>query len=115
MEREKLKIIYEELDGKPLSYQYLEKSEAIRIKKLLKIIPELKEWTSIQRIAKHIGGKRISTTQTIYKLAGAKKILLDDKAIAEAPIVLIRKESYTQRNNLKREKYLRPPILIKSP
>ena len=104
MATNKLKIIYMEEDGKPLSYQYLEKSEALRIKKLLKIIPSLKTWMPIQRIAKHIRGKRISTTQAVFKLAGAKKIMLDDKTIAEAPIILIRKESYNHRNNPQRKK-----------
>lgn len=115
MAKEKLKIIYAEKDGKPLSYLFPEKSEVIRIKKLLRIIPELKEWTSIQRIIKKIGGKRISTTHTIYKLAGAKKLTCDEKTIAKHPILQIRKESYNQRNNLTKTKYLRSPILIKTP
>lgn len=115
MEREKLKIIYAEKDGKPTSYQYLERSESERIKKILEIIPNLKSWTQPQIISNHIGEKRIATTQAIYKLAGAKKLIIDGRIIAEHPIILLRKERYNPKNNLQEKKYLRPPIHIKCP
>lgn len=114
MELEKITIVFAEMDGKPISHHPVEKSEAKRILKLLEVIPSLKEWTPIKIIARKIGGKRISTTQTIRVLAGVRAIFQGDKKIAEYPILLTIKGEYNPRNNLTKTRYLRPPIYVKN-
>ena len=113
----KLRIVYHEENGKPLSYFYLEKSEALRTIAILKLLPSLTEWTPLSFLAQKINASVISTQSTIIKMSGAQYIDIINNAsqeiVAKRPILLVRKDHYNSRNNLKRYKYLRPTIYVK--
>lgn len=113
----KLRIVFYEDNEKALSYFHLEKTESLRVLEILKILPNLKEWTPVSAISKMINSKTPSTLWAVQKLAGALRIdiKLQDrvKTLAKKPILLIRKEQYNHRNNLKKFKYLRPTVYIK--
>ena len=115
----KLRIIFYENEEGIQSYFHLEKTESLRTIKILKILPELKNWTPISAIAKMIQEKTPATLWTIQKLAGAQRIdiKLPDKTklIAEKPILYVQKKQYNTRNNLKKHKYLRPTVYVKNP
>lgn len=119
METSKLRIIfYEDGNGNALSYFHLEKTEGLRVIEILKILPELKDWTPISKIAEMINSKLPATLWTIQKLAGAEKIdlTLPDgkiKTLARKPVLLVQKKKFNTRNNLKRQKYLRPTVYVK--
>jgi len=113
----KLRIVFYEDNEKALSYFHLEITESLRVLEILKILPNLKEWTPISAISKMINSKTPSTLWAVQKLAGALRIDIklkgEYKIISKRPILLIRKEQYNQRNNLKKYKYLRPTVCIK--
>jgi len=114
----KLRLVFHENSkGEVESYFHLEKTEALRVIEILKILPELKEWTPVSTISKMIGSRTPATLWAIQKLAGALRIdvkLIDGhKTIAERPILLVRKKQFNTRNNLKKQKYLRPTVYIK--
>jgi hypothetical protein len=119
MANPKLRIVfYEDDEGKALSYFHLEKSEALRVLSILKILPELKDWTPASTISKMIDSKLPATLWAIQKLAGALyiDIKLPDgkrKVIAKRPVLLVRKEQHNSRNNLRRQKYLRASVCVK--
>lgn len=117
MERPKLRIVYFE-NGGIKSYVHLEKSEGLRVIKILKLIPELTAWTPAGTISKMIKENLAATLWTLQKLAGAKKIDLKNKGttetIAERPVLLLKKDQYNTNNNLKKTKYLRPTIYVKA-
>ncbi|MEW6533985.1 MAG: hypothetical protein AB1454_00015 [Candidatus Auribacterota bacterium] len=115
----KLRIVFHsDKDGNALSYFYLEKTEGLRVIAILKILPKLKDWTPISKIAEMIDSKLPATLWTVQKLAGAERvdIKLDDgkvKVLAHKPILLVRKRKFNTRNNLKRQKYLRATVYVK--
>ena len=108
----KLRIVFYEADGE-ISYFYLEKSEALRVIKILKILPEITEWTSLSRVASFIETDVLVTQWTLLKMAGAQymDILKDGKreVLAKEPVLLIKK-GHIRPNP--RCKYLRPTIYI---
>jgi len=117
MSAPKLRLVFYE-DEKEKSYFYLERSEAQRVISILKILPELKDWTPVSKIAERIGSKLPATLWTIQKLAGAEKIdvKLPDgkiKVIASRPVLLVHKKQFNTRNNLKKQKYLRATVYVK--
>lgn len=113
----KLRIVFHEKGSEALSYFYLEKSEALRVIEILKLLPELEEWTPVSAIAKMIDSKVPAALWTIQKLAGALKIDAKTpdglKTVARSPILYVRKKQFNTRNNLKRQKYLRASVLVK--
>lgn len=113
----KIRIVYHEEAGKPTSYFYLERSEAIRAVAILKLLPSLAKWTPVSNIARHVKASVLSTQSTILKMSGALYIDILNNAtiqtIAERPVILVRKEQYNTRNNLKRYKYLRPTVYVR--
>jgi len=114
----KLKLIFYE-DKNVESYFYLEKTESLRVIRILKLLPELTEWTPASKIAHQISAKLPATLWTLQKLAGAKRIEIKlpdntQEIIAEHPILLIQKKQYNTRNNLKKHKYLRATVYIKA-
>ncbi|MCK5707448.1 MAG: hypothetical protein KAI43_07320 [Candidatus Aureabacteria bacterium] len=113
----KLRLVFYEDKKEVKSYFYLERNEGLRVIELLKILPELKQWTPLSKTAEKLNVSPLVLQWTILKLAGAKHIdiKVDDKRkiIAKAPIILIRKEKYNTRNNLSRYKFLRPTIYIR--
>jgi hypothetical protein len=117
MESPKLRLVFYEDKNGVQSYFYLEKSEGLRVIKLLKILPKLKEWTPISKIAKMIDSKTPATLWAVQKLAGA--LYLDIKlpngrnVVAKRPILLIRKKQFNTRNNLRKQKYLRATVCVK--
>lgn len=113
----KLKLIFYE-DKNIESYFYLEKTESLRVIKILKLLPELTEWTPASAISKNISAKLPATLWTLQKLAGAKRIEIrlpdnTNEIIAERPILLVRKEQYNTRNNLRKTRYLRSTVYVK--
>ena len=111
-------VFYEDEEGNALSYLHLEKSEAIRVIAILKILPNLKNWTPTSKIAEMIGAKVPAVLWTIQKLAGAFYIDLklpdgERKTIAKRPVLLVRKEQHNSRNNLRKQKYLRASVCVK--
>jgi len=117
MEKPKLRAVFY-VDKKGVqSYFYLERSEGLRVIKILKILPKLKEWTPISKIAKIINSKNPSTSSAIQKLAGAQyldvKLPTGRKIIARRPILLVQKKQFNTRNNLKKQKYLRATVCVR--
>jgi hypothetical protein len=119
MESPKLRLVFYEDGNGVQSYFHLEKSEGLRVIKILKILPKLKEWTPISKIAKMIDSKTPSTLWAVQKLAGA--LYLDIKladgrnVVAKRPILLIRKKQFNTRNNLRRQKYLKATVCVRCP
>jgi len=109
-------VFYKDKDGIK-SYFHLERTESLRVLEILKILPDLKEWTPISKISKMIGSRVPATLWAIQKLAGALQIdiKLNDrrKVIARRPILYVRKEQHNTRNNLKKYKYLRPTVCVR--
>ena len=108
----KLRIVFYESNGE-VSYFYLEKSEALRVIKILKILPEITEWTSLSRVASAIETDVLVTQWTLLKMAGAQYIdILKDgerEVLVKEPVLLIKK-GHVRPNP--RCKYLRPSIYI---
>jgi hypothetical protein len=117
MEKPKLRIVFYEDKKGVQSYFYLERTEGLRAIKILKILPKLKEWTPISKIARMINSKNPSTSSAIQKLAGAQyldvKLPTGRKVIAERPILLVKKKQFNTRNNLKKQKYLRATVCVR--
>lgn len=113
----KLKIVFYENENVQ-SYFYLEKTESLRVIKILKLLPQLTEWTPASTISKKIGAKLPATLWTIQKLAGAQSIEInagkETQTIAERPIILVQKKQYNTRNNLLKTKYLRATVYVKA-
>ena len=110
----KLRLVFHE-DGKVISYFHLEKSEALRVIEILKILPEIKEWTPISTLARRINISPLVLQWTILKLAGVKYADLEidnkRKVIAKAPFILVRK-NHTRKNP--RYRFLKPTIYVKA-
>ena len=117
MEKPKLRIVFYEDKQGVQSYFYLERTEGLRVINILKILPKLKEWTPISKIAKMITSKNPSTSSAILKLAGAQflDVMLPAgrKVIARKPILLVQKKQFNTRNNLKKQKYLRATVCVR--
>lgn len=113
----KLRIVYHVEAGKPVSYFYLEKSEALRAIEILKMLPNISGWTPLSDIAERLKVSVLSVQSTILKLSGALYVdILNNgelQTLAERPVLLVRKEKYNTRNNLKKYKYLRPAVYVK--
>ena len=115
----KLRIVfYQDQEEKALSYFHLERTESLRVISILKILPKLKDWTPISKIAEMIDSKLPATLWTVQKLAGAEKvdINLPDgkiKVLARRPVLLVRKRKFNTRNNLRKQKYLRATVYVK--
>lgn len=116
----KLRLIFYENKKQVISYFHLEKTESARVIQILKLLQtkELKKWTPISTISAKIDSKVPATLWTVQKLAGAKRIdvKMDDKrvTIAKSPVLLLRKEQHNTRNNLRKQKYLKPTVYVKS-
>lgn len=117
--RPKLRVIFH-TDGKRVqSYFYLEKTEASRVIKILKILPELKEWTSVSDVGEMISSKTPATLSVVLKLAGALRIdvKLSDrsrKILAKRPVLALKKEPHYIGNISGKRMYLRSKVFIKS-
>ncbi|MBU2541710.1 MAG: hypothetical protein KJ593_07385 [Candidatus Omnitrophica bacterium] len=113
----KLKIVFYENENVQ-SYFYLEKTESLRVIKILKILPQLTEWTPVSTISKKISAKLPATLWTIQKLAGAQRIEIntgkETQTIAERPIILVQKKQYNTLNNILKTKYLRATVYVKA-
>lgn len=113
----KLRLVFYEDKNGIQSYFYLEKTEAMRVIAMLKILPKLREWTSVSAISKMIDAKIPATLSTMYKLAGVLRIDLKlpegRKIIAKQPVLHIRKEQFNTRNNIRKQKFLRPSVYVK--
>jgi hypothetical protein len=113
----KLRIVYHEESGKAVSYFHLERGEALRAVAILKMLANVKDWVPVSKVARRVKANAISTQSTILKMSGAEYIDIlnngERQLIAERPVLLVRKEKYNTRNNLKRYKYLRPTTYVK--
>ncbi len=110
----KLRLCYhEELN----SFVYLERSEANRVIKILKMLPSLRQWTPAQSIADSIDERLPALLSTLHKLAGAKLIDINNKgkiqAIARHPILLLNKQQFNP--NTDKHSFLRAAVLVKKP
>jgi hypothetical protein len=116
----KLRIVYHSDEfGDPASYFHLEKSEGLRVIAILKLLPQLTEWTPAPEIAKRIKAKLPATLQTLSKLAGAEYIDIElptskRKVLAKRPILLLMKEKYNPRNEQTGKKYLRAGVWVRN-
>ncbi|OPY88338.1 MAG: hypothetical protein A4E71_00549 [Smithella sp. PtaU1.Bin162] len=114
MEQPKLRIVFYEDETGEKSYFHLEKSEAKRVIDILKILPELKDWTPLSQVASLINASLLPTLLTILKLSGAHKIdiFMNDgkKSLARKPVLLIKKESSRSHRQYR---FLKPAIYIK--
>jgi len=114
----KIRLVYRESNqGKALSYFHVERSEAHRVAQILKILPELKTWTPLRKIASRIKADRISTESTIFKLLMVSKVDITNhgntKVLAQNLLFDIRKDEFNQRNNKSNTRFLRPRISIR--
>ena len=115
----KLRIVfYEDEEGTAQSYFHLEKTEALRVIEILKILPELDRWTPVSKISEMINAKLPATLWVIQKMAGALRIDVNTpegiETLASRPVLLVRKKQFNTRNNLKKQKYLKPTVYIKA-
>lgn len=105
--------------GEPVSYFHVERSEAHRMRRILTLMPKLKEWTPLQKVAARINSGRIVTENSVFKLMSAKQVTIDRhgrvEVIATAPLIDIRKEEFNPRSNPSKTRYLRPRISLRSP
>lgn len=117
MDSPKLRLVYFENENGVQSYFHLERTEALRVIEILKLLPEFKEWTPVSTISKMINSKTPAVLWTVQKLAGALRIDLkhlgERKTIARRPVLFVRKEQHNTRNNLRKQKYLRPTVYVK--
>jgi hypothetical protein len=109
-------VFYEDKKGVQ-NYFYIEKSESMRVIAILKILPKLKKWAPVSKIAEMIGAKLPATLWTVQKMAGALYIDLKlpdgkRKIVAKRPVLLLRKEQHNTRNNLRKQKYLRASVCV---
>ncbi len=97
----------------------VERAEALRIVKLLNIIPTLTEWKPLFLVAKDIEEKipaLISTIRILWNAEGVEKETPYGKeVIATYPIFELRKNKRNTRTNLKQFRFLRAPFYIKAP
>lgn len=74
MAREKLRLIYLESGGKPISHRYLSRQESARAIKIIVKMQSNKGWIPVSQLSAMIQSPRHSTTRTIDKLIGARRI-----------------------------------------
>jgi len=108
MARERLRIIYAEEGGKPISYQYLNYSESIRAMKILEAMYSIKGWIPASQLSIMIQSPRHSTTRTLNKLIGAKKI----EPNKYNTLLLIKNRPKNPKANITRQRYLKPTTYI---
>lgn len=96
----------------------LERSEEVRVNKILEVLPKYTDWTPIWQLAKEIGETPSTTSNTAMKILAAKYIQKEDNQITTthtAPIINLRKGRYNKKRNPTKIHYLRAPIYIKCP
>lgn len=108
MAREKLKIIYAEEGGKPISYQYLSVSESIRAIKIIEEMRSVKDWIPVSQLSKRIQSPRHSTSRTINKLIGATRI---EPAKCNL-LLLIKNRLKNPQANYSNQRYLKPTTYV---
>ena len=108
MATNKIKIIYAEKDGKPTSYQFLERSESKRAIRLIETLKQIKGWMPLSRVSESIGESRHSTTRTVNKLIGAKKILPQ----RYQAIILIKNSKRNPNKNLNKPAFYKSTTYI---
>jgi hypothetical protein len=111
----KLRLLYFE-DENNESYFYLEKSEGLRVIEILKLLPQLTEWTPIYEISAHLKVDSISLLRTVHKLVGVKKIdvMINGarKVIRRFPVLLIKKDETVEDSKM--QNFLRPVVYIRN-
>ncbi len=108
MEREKLKIVYTEEGGKPISYRYLPFSESIRAIKIIEKMRSIKGWIPLSLLSSRIQSPRHSTTRTVDKLIGAKRI----EPAKYSLLLLIKNRAKNPRADYANQKYLKPTTYV---
>ena len=115
----KLRVVYDEVNGKPSDFIYLERSESRRIRKILNLVSGLEDWTYASQVAKMIGQNVAAVISTLKTVKGALYIDQErdtgTEIVAEKPFYRLRKQKHNPRSNPKKKKYLRAPIQIKKP
>lgn len=107
MADENIKIIYAEKGGKPFSYQFLNRSESVRAKKILAVLSQIDGWIPSHQLAGLIGDERQSTLRTANKLVGAIYIIPSSDVL-----VLIKNDHLNPLNKIRRLKFLKPTIYL---
>lgn len=114
----KLRVVFYD-DGEARSYVHLERSEAKRVLDILKLLPNLNDWTSAPRIAEAIDARIPAVLWTLRQLAGAERIdvKVDGKTevLVRRPILLLRKEHSHPRSTKRKLGYLRATVFVKRP
>jgi DNA-binding transcriptional ArsR family regulator len=114
MAKPKLRLVYDEARQ---SYVFLEKSEASRVIKILKLLPELTGWTPAGKIASMIEERLPAVLSTLHKLAGAESLDLrmegTTKVLARRPVLLLNKQEFNPSLARGKERYLRAVVYVR--
>lgn len=108
MAREKLKLIYLEEAGKPLSYRHLSNSESERAIKIVEKMRRINGWIPLSQLSSLIESPRHSTTRTVDKLIGAKRI----EPAKYNLTLLIKNRSKNPKANYTDLKFLKPTTYL---
>lgn len=97
----------------------VERAEALRIVKLLNIIPTLSEWKPLFLVAQEMEEKIAALISTIRILWNAERVEKETRygieVLAVYPIFDLRKNKRNTRTSLKQFRFLRAPFYIKAP
>ena len=110
-----LRLIYDEENGKPLSYECMSYSESCRIMGILEALVDADEWVRSKNIL--IVANRTSVTRSLVALAGAVRIdMIAEgrcKTFATGKVIYLRQSRYNARNNYDKRQYYRPTLYVK--
>ncbi len=115
----RLRIVFWEEDGKPISYIHIEESEAKTFLKVFKEINQSQDWIWIQELGKRLNIPRVSLTWAVIRMAGARYVDIQQKGayqrLVTGPLLLVKKGRIHRNVQRGFEKpYKHPPIYIKS-
>ena len=93
----RVRLVYKEENGLPISYLHLDKSEAQKALKIIEELDNYDNWVLGQRLARKLKMDRVTFVRVVSKIAGA--IYIDvkhngayQKLIESKPLILVRRE-----------------------
>ena len=115
----RLRIVFWEEGGKPISYLHIEKSESKTFLRVFREINKHDDWVWIQKLSKKLKIPRVSLTWAIARMAGTRYIDAQKNGVYErilnGPLILVKKGR--MHGNVRRGQepaYKHPPIYVRS-
>ncbi len=116
----RMRIVFREEQGVPVSYMHIERSEARNILRAFEEVSNNSDWQIASKLAKRMGISRMAFVSLLSKMAGALYVdLMDEnkhyKKILIGPLICIKKgrENGLVMSGIKPPHH-QPPIYIKS-